>query len=140
MARDGLLPKFLGAVHPRFRTPWIATLLNGLFVAVVTGLLRLNEISEMTNIGTLSAFIFVALGVWILRIQRPDLKRGFTTPALPLVAIITIVSCAAMMYQLDGLTWSLFGVWSAIGVVVYFSYGVRHSTLHHSTPVLRVDG
>jgi APA family basic amino acid/polyamine antiporter len=113
---------------------------NGLFVATVTGLLRLNEISEMTNIGTLSAFIFVALGVWILRVQKPHLKRGFTTPMLPLVAIITIVSCAGMMYELDGFTWRLFGVWSAIGVAVYFAYGVRHSALHHGVPATQIEG
>lgn len=132
MSRDGLLPQFLGSVHPKFRTPWIATIINGIFVALVTGLLRLNEISEITNIGTLSAFIFVAIGVWILRVQRPDLHRGFRTPALPLVAIVTVVSCAGMMAQLDAITWKAFGFWSIIGVLVYFGYGLRNSVLRGS--------
>jgi APA family basic amino acid/polyamine antiporter len=95
----------------------------------VTGLLRLNEIAEMTNIGTLSAFIVVAIGVWILRAQRPELKRGFTAPLLPLTATVTIVSCAYMMWALDGLTWKLFGAWCVIGLVVYFAYGVSHSVI-----------
>ena len=107
----------------------VATIINGVFVALVTGLLRLNEIAEMTNIGTLSAFIVVAIGVWILRAQRPELKRGFTAPLLPLTATVTIVSCAYMMWALDGLTWKLFGAWCVIGLVVYFAYGLNHSVI-----------
>jgi APA family basic amino acid/polyamine antiporter len=136
MARDGLLPPFLGAVHEKYRTPWIATIINGIFVAMVTGLLRLNEIAEMTNIGTLSAFIFVAAGVWILRAQRPELKRGFTAPALPVIATITIVSCGYMMYALDGLTWKLFGAWTIIGVIVYFAYGLSNSAIRKGAEVV----
>ncbi|MEB3196076.1 MAG: amino acid permease [Candidatus Sericytochromatia bacterium] len=129
MSRDGLLPPFFGKVHERFGTPWVATLINGLSVALITGFLRLDEIAEMTNIGTLSAFIVVAVGVWILRKREPDLPRSFKAPALPLVAGFTIVSCAGMMLSLSKTTWWLFAIWSAIGVLVYFNYSIRHSVL-----------
>lgn len=125
MSRDGLLPKIFSVVHPKFRTPWIATIINGVAVALITGLLRLDEIAEMTNIGTLSAFIVVAIGVWMLRFQQPDLKRGFRAPLLPLIAPFTVLSCAWMMISLSGLTWKLFGVWTIIGIVVYFGYSMN---------------
>ncbi|MDB5095818.1 MAG: amino acid permease-associated region [Cyanobacteria bacterium RYN_339] len=134
MARDGLLPPVLGAIHPKFRTPWIATIINGVFVAAVTGLLRLNEIAEMTNIGTLSAFIVVAIGVWILRVRSPEMKRGFTAPLLPVTALITIVSCSWMMWALDALTWKYFAVWTVLGIIVYFVYGVHNSVLRPGAP------
>ena len=129
MARDGLLPSVFSQVHPRFCTPWLATLINGVAVALITGFLRLDEIAEMTNIGTLSAFIVVAIGVWLLRIQAPELKRGFRSPLLPLVAGFTVFSCSWMMLSLSPQTWKLFAIWSVIGIVCYFSYGVRHSRL-----------
>lgn len=140
MSRDGLLPKAFGAVHERFRTPWVATLINGVAVALITGFLRLDEIAEMTNIGTLSAFIVVAIGVWLLRHQHPDLKRGFRAPVLPLVALITIVSCGGMMVSLSGLTWKLFAAWSVIGVIVYFAYGLKHSALRAAPVAAPTEG
>jgi APA family basic amino acid/polyamine antiporter len=129
MSRDGLLPPVFSKVHPTFRTPWIATIINGVAVAIITGFLRLQEIAEMTNIGTLSAFIIVAIGVVVLRRRHPEMKRGFKAPALPLMAVLTIVPCAAMMAKLQPTTWQLFSVWLALGVTYYFLYGIRHSQL-----------
>jgi APA family basic amino acid/polyamine antiporter len=129
MARDGLLPAAFSKVHPKFRTPWIATIINGVAVAVITGFLRLDEIAEMTNIGTLAAFIFVAIGVWVLRARHPEMKRGFTVPLLPVVALITIISCGGMMLSLSLITWALFAIWLLVGVAIYFAYSVHHSKL-----------
>jgi APA family basic amino acid/polyamine antiporter len=129
MARDGLLPAAFSKVHPKFRTPWIATIINGVAVAVITGFLRLDEIAEMTNIGTLAAFIFVAIGVWVLRTRHPEMKRGFKVPFLPVVALITIIACGGMMLSLSLVTWALFALWLLVGVGVYFAYSIHHSKL-----------
>ncbi|MEB3223616.1 MAG: amino acid permease [Candidatus Sericytochromatia bacterium] len=129
MSRDGLLPPMFADIHARFGTPWRATVINGVAVAVITGLLRLDEIAEMTNIGTLSAFIVVAIGVLLLRLRHPELPRGFRAPWLPLVAGFTVVSCGWMMVSLSKTTWLLFLAWSVVGVLVYFNYSFRHSVL-----------
>jgi APA family basic amino acid/polyamine antiporter len=130
MSRDGLLPPVFAQVHPKFRTPWVATIINGVAVALITGFMNIDAIAEMTNIGTLTAFCVVAAGVWMLRYQRPDLKRSFKTPALPLVAITTIVACGAMMVNLSAHTWMYFGIWTIIGVIVYFGYSIHNSNLN----------
>ena len=130
MSRDGLLPPVFASIHPKFRTPWIATIINGVAVAAITGFMNIDAIASVTNIGTLSAFIVVAAGVWMLRYQRPDLKRSFRAPALPLVALTTIISCAAMMLNLSADTWKYFGIWTVIGFAVYFGYSIHHSHLH----------
>jgi APA family basic amino acid/polyamine antiporter len=129
MSRDGLLPPIFAKVHPTFRTPWIATIINGVAVAIITGLLRLKEIAEMTNIGTLSAFIIGAIGVCVLRVRNPELKRGFKAPLLPVVAVLTVIPCGWMMLSLNINTWKLFGVWLVVGVILYLAYGYRHSIL-----------
>lgn len=129
MSRDGLLPPLFAKVHPKYQTPWIATIINGVAVALITGLLRLKEIAEMTNIGTLTAFIIVAIGVVVLRYRNPELKRGFRAPFLPLVAFLTVVPCGAMMIKLNPHTWMYFGIWALIGVIFYMAYGLRHSKL-----------
>ncbi|MFN3431346.1 MAG: amino acid permease [Candidatus Sericytochromatia bacterium] len=129
MSRDGLLPPLFAKVHPKYQTPWIATIINGVAVALITGLLRLKEIAEMTNIGTLTAFIIVAIGVVVLRYRNPELKRGFRAPFLPLVAILTVIPCGAMMAKLNPHTWMYFGVWALIGVAFYMGYGFKHSKL-----------
>ncbi|MEB3285502.1 MAG: amino acid permease [Candidatus Sericytochromatia bacterium] len=133
MSRDGLLPPLFAKIHPQYGTPWVATIINGVAVAIITGLLRLDEIAEMTNIGTLSAFMVVAAGVWILRRQRPELPRAFRAPALPLVAGFAIVSCGAMMLKLSATTWMLFAVWTVLGIIVYFAYSLRHSALQQAS-------
>ena len=129
MSQDGLVPKIFSDVHPRFKTPWKSNLVfcvfTGLFAAFVPG----DIVGEMTSIGTLFAFSLVCAGVWIMRRRRPDLVRGFTVPALPVVATLGIVVCGAMIYGLGWTNWLRLAVWLAIGLVFYFSYARRHSRL-----------
>ncbi|HEU4763885.1 MAG TPA: amino acid permease, partial [Gemmatimonadales bacterium] len=127
MARDGLLPPFLSRVHPRFKTPYIGTIITGLFVAVFAAFANIAEVVDLTNIGTLFAFILVSIGVIVLRRQEPDRVRPFRAPWVPVTPIISIVSCLYLMLQLPRITWIRFGVWLLVGLTIYFSYGVRHS-------------
>ncbi|MBC2934523.1 amino acid permease [Nocardioides sp. zg-1228] len=129
MARDGLLPRRLARVHPRFGTPYIFTAITGVAVACLGGFVDLATLVEMVNIGTLFAFVLVSAGVVVLRRQRPDLPRGFRTPAAPLVASVSVLLCGYLMLNLKGDTWVRFVVWMAIGLVVYFAYGRTHSRL-----------
>lgn len=127
ISRDGLLPAAFGRVHPRFRTPYIPTTLTGIAVGATAAFLPIQEIAELTNIGTLFAFVLVCLGVWILRRVEPDIKRPFHTPLVPLVPILGVIFCLYLMASLPGVTWLRFFVWMAAGFVVYFSYGRFHS-------------
>jgi APA family basic amino acid/polyamine antiporter len=128
MARDGLLPTgFFGAVHPKFRTPWKATILTGVCVATMGAFLPLRILAELVNIGTLLAFVIVCAGVWVLRVRRPDLHRPFKTPWVPAVPILGIVSALALMIGLPLTTWIRLIVWLIIGMAIYLSYGRKHS-------------
>ncbi len=129
MARDGLLPKGLARVHPRYGTPARITALTGVAVAVIAGLVDLRTLADLVSIGTLFAFVLVSLGVVILRRTRPDLRRGFRTPAAPLVATLAVLLCAYLMLNLTGATWIRFLVWMAIGLGVYLVYGRRRSRI-----------
>ena len=129
MARDGLLPRGLAKVHPKFGTPYVFTIITGLVVAVIGGLVDLATLVNLVSIGTLFAFVLVSIGVVVLRRQRPDLPRAFRTPAVTLVAALSVLLCFYLMLNLTGGTWVRFFVWMAIGFVVYFSYGYRHSRL-----------
>jgi APA family basic amino acid/polyamine antiporter len=129
MSRDGLLPPVLAKVHPRFKTPYVGTILTGLFVATFAAFANIAEVVDLTNIGTLFAFILVSAGVIFLRRIEPDRHRPFRVPLVPLTPIISIVACFYLMYQLPGITWIRFGIWLAIGLVIYFMYGYRHSAL-----------
>jgi APA family basic amino acid/polyamine antiporter len=129
MARDGLMPKVFTAVHPRFGTPHLTTLLTGVAVAVLAGLTPISSVAELANIGTLFAFICVAIGAWVLRHTRPEWKRGFRVPLIPVVAIGTLLSCGYLMISLPHVTIQRFLIWMALGIVVYFLYGIRHSVL-----------
>jgi basic amino acid/polyamine antiporter, APA family len=129
MARDGLLPPFLARVHPRFKTPYIGTILTGLFVAVFAAFANIAEVVDLTNIGTLFAFVIVSVGVIVLRYKEPDRVRPFRAPLVPLTPIISIVSCIYLMTQLPRLTWIRFGLWLVAGLLIYFLYSVRHSRL-----------
>jgi basic amino acid/polyamine antiporter, APA family len=129
MARDGLLPRGLAKVHPRFGTPYIFTAITGVAVAAIAGFVPLTTLAELVNIGTLFAFILVSVGVVILRRTRPDLPRVFRVPAAPVVATLALLLCLYLMFNLTGGTWLRFVVWMAIGLVVYFAYGRRHSRL-----------
>ncbi|GHJ99982.1 amino acid permease [Streptomyces sp. Y2F8-2] len=127
MSRDGLLPRFFSRVHPRFKTPHRPTILLGVVIAVVAGFTSLSELAELVNIGTLFAFIVVAIGVVILRRTRPDLPRAFRTPFVPVVPILSVCASLWLMLNLPAETWLRFAVWLVIGFVVYFLYGRSHS-------------
>ncbi len=129
MARDGLLPPWAAKVHPKFHTPHITTILTGVLVAVFAGIANINEVVELTNIGTLFAFVIVAVGILVLRRTDPDRHRPFRTPLVPLVPFGAIICCAYLMLQLPLATWIRFVVWLAVGLVFYFLYGVYHSRL-----------
>ncbi len=129
MSRDGLVPKIFSDVHPKFRTPWKSNMLFFVFTSLFAGFLPDSIVGEMTSIGTLFAFILVCAGVWILRRRRPELHRAFRVPAVPVVCTLGIVTCGAMIYGLGWTNWARLGVWLAIGLVLYFGYGRRHSLL-----------
>jgi len=129
MARDGLLPPWAAKVHPRFRTPYVTTILTGIFVGVPAMFVDINEAIEFTNIGTLFAFILVSLGVLVLRRTNPDRTRPFRCPGVPWVPLAAVVSCGILMVYLPLITWMRFVVWQVAGVVLYFLYGRRHSKL-----------
>ena len=129
MSRDGLIGPWAGKVHPKFRTPYLSTIYVGLIVAVVTGTFPIQILGELVNIGTLLAFVLVCFGVWILRVKRPDLDRPFKTPLVPLVPILGVLACLGLMATLPADTWLRLFVWLLIGLVIYFSYGRKHSVL-----------
>src|SRR4051794_2092564 len=134
MSRDGLLPPFLARVHPRFKTPYIGTIITGLFVATFAAFANIAEVVDLTNIGTLFAFVLVSAGVIVLRRAEPDRHRPFRAPWVPLTPIISILTCLYLMVQLPLLTWIRFGVWLLLGLGVYFFYGMRHSRLGGRLP------
>ncbi len=129
MAKDGLLPAAFSKLHPRFRTPHLATMLTGLVCSIVAGLLPLDLLGELISIGTLMAFAIVCLGILVLRRTRPDLPRPFRTPWVPLIPLLGAFTCVGMMFTLPPDTWLRLAIWMAIGFAVYFGYSVRHSTL-----------
>jgi len=129
MARDGLLPQWAAKVHPRYRTPHVTTILTGVVVAAFATFMNINEVVELTNIGTLFAFVLVSFGILILRRTDPDRARPFRTPFVPWVPLIAIGMCVYLMLHLPLVTWIRFFVWLAAGIVVYLAYGARHSAL-----------
>lgn len=132
MSRDGLLWKWAGAIHPRFRTPWISNIVVGLIVAFMPALLPIDRLSELVNMGTLLAFAIVCAGVWILRRRNPALHRPFKTPLVPLVPILGILSACYLIWTLPALTKIVVVAWLIIGLVIYFTYSVRHSKVQLS--------
>lgn len=129
MSKDGLLPPVFSSVHPKFRTPWLATLLTGFVAMMVAGLFPIGLLGELVSIGTLLAFAIVCIGVLVLRFTDPEIKRPFRTPLFWLVCPLGAGFCFFLMYGLPRDTWARLFVWMAIGLVVYFFYGRRHSKL-----------
>ena len=127
MSLDGLLPKWAGAIHPKFRTPWISSMVIGVCVAIFASFIPIGDLAVLVNIGTLLAFVIVCAGVWILRRKRPDLPRPFKTPLVPLVPILGILTALAAMLSLPAKTWWRLLIWLAIGLLVYAFYGRTHS-------------
>ncbi|HVZ82591.1 MAG TPA: amino acid permease [Terracidiphilus sp.] len=127
MSRDGLLPKWASAIHPKFRTPWITTIVFGAFAAVMPAIFNIDVLSQLVNIGTLLAFTIVCAGVWVLRVRQPEMERPFKTPMVPLVPILGIVSAAYLMSRLALMTWVVMILWLLVGLVIYFTYSVKHS-------------
>ncbi|MET9325723.1 amino acid permease [Tsukamurella sp. NPDC003166] len=129
MGSDGLVPKVFAKVHPRTFVPVRNILIVGALVAALAGFVPLGELANATSIGSLFAFALVNVGVIVLRRTRPDLPRAFRTPLFPVIPVLGISFCVYLMLQLEAPTWIAFGIWSAVGLAVYFGYGYRHSRL-----------
>jgi len=134
MSRDGLVSPIFSAVHPRYRTPYKSQMAFFVFTSLFAAFIPENVVGEMTSIGTLFAFMLVCAGVWIMRVRRPDIPRGFVVPAVPVVSTLGIVVCGAMVYGLGWTNWLRLAVWLVIGLVFYFTYGKRHSHLQTEGP------
>jgi APA family basic amino acid/polyamine antiporter len=134
MARDGMLPKWAAKIHPKYRTPHVTTVVTGLAVALGSLVADENEIYDLTNIGTLSAFAMVCVGVLVLRYKSPDRARPFRVPAIWLVSLAGAAACLYTMKGLPAQAWERFGIWLAIGAAIYFAYGYRHSRLRAPAP------
>ncbi|WP_066304265.1 amino acid permease [Bacillus sp. FJAT-29814] len=129
MSRDGLLPNWFAKVHYKFKTPYRPTLIIGVVTAIVSGLTPINEVAELVNIGTLSAFILICASIMVLRIKQPNLERRFKTPFVPFVPLIGIGFSVYLIISLPSITWIRFMIWMAVGVVIYLLYGIRKSNL-----------
>jgi APA family basic amino acid/polyamine antiporter len=132
MANDGLLPPWAKMTHPRWRTPHVATLVTGLGVGVAAGLTPISVLGQLVSIGTMFAFIIVAIGVIVLRRTSPDLPRPFRVPFMPWTPILSVIVCLVLMSSLPRSTWERLFVWMAIGFVIYATYGYRHSVMRQS--------
>jgi APA family basic amino acid/polyamine antiporter len=132
MSRDGLLPEMFGKVHPKFKTPYIATIITGLVAAGVAGAFPIGLLGELVSIGTLLAFVIVCAGILVLRYAQPDLHRPFRTPFVPFVPIGGVLVCGWLMWNLPRDTWLRLLIWMALGLVIYFAYGRNHSKLQNA--------
>jgi len=139
MARDGLLPTGLAKVHPTFGTPHVLTAIVGIGVAVIAGFVGLSALADLVNIGTLFAFALVSIGVLVLRRTQPDLERAFRVPAAPLIVTLSVLACLWLMLNLIAETWLRFGIWMALGIVVYVLYGRTHSRVGIAAAERRTD-
>lgn len=133
MSRDGLVPKVLSKVHSKYKTPYINTLFFGTLSALMGGLIPLDELASLVNIGTLSAFILISVAVIVMRKTQPDLPRAFRCPGVPYIPILAIVSCGVLILNLNGQTFIRFIIWLVIGMAVYFLYSRKNSLLNRDT-------
>lgn len=138
MSRDGLIPKAFSKIHNKYRTPYIATIITGAIAAIIAGFLPLDIIVQFLSIGTLLSFIFVSLIVILLRKTMPDFNRRFKCPGVPFTPIITIIACIVLLSRLQLKTWIGFCIWLAIGLTVYFTYGIKHSTAQNDKKVKKL--
>ncbi len=129
MSKDGLLPPFVAAVHPKFRTPWITSILTGIGVAIFSALLTVREAGSLVSIGTLLAFVIVSVGILVLRVREPDLPRPFKAPIIWFTAPMGAISALYLMISLPWTTWRRLIMWFVLGLVLYFAYGRTHSRL-----------
>jgi APA family basic amino acid/polyamine antiporter len=134
MSKDGLLPRWAGLVHPRFKTPHVSTLVTGIVVGIAAGLTPIATLGQLVSIGTLMAFVIVSIGVIVLRRTRPDLPRPFRMPMVPLLPVLSALVALVLMLGLPWATWERLILWMAIGVAIYFAYGYRRSRLRAPTP------
>jgi basic amino acid/polyamine antiporter, APA family len=132
MARDGLLPPKMASIHSRFKTPWVSTMVVGVCAGLFAGLLPLGALLELTNIGTLFAFAIVCGAVLVMRRTNPDAPRPFRCPWSPAVPLLGMALCLLLMLSLPAQNWYRLFIWMAIGLVIYFGYGVRHSALRRA--------
>jgi APA family basic amino acid/polyamine antiporter len=140
MARDGLLPKAVSKVHPRFRTPWITTIITGIIVMAAAATIPISIAGELTSIGTLFAFAVVSAGVLYLRITQPEVERPFRAPAIWFTAPMGVLSSLVLMLTLPPDTWIRLVVWMVIGLLIYFFYGMNHSVLGAKYPAGTIAG
>ena len=131
MARDGLLPRVFATVHPRFKTPWVNTILVGVITAVAAAFFDINTLGDMTSVGTLAAFAIVCLSVIWLRRTHPDIPRGFTVPLFPVLPALGIIACIALIFTVETRVLVFFGWYTLAAIVLYFAYGMRNSRLYH---------
>jgi APA family basic amino acid/polyamine antiporter len=131
MSKDGLVPEVFSEVHPKYKTPYKSNLLFFILVGAFAAFVPGDIVGDMTSIGTLFAFILVCAAVWMLRVKEPDIARAFRTPLVPLVPILGMVVCAAMIYGLGWTNWLRLGAWLAIGMIIYYAYGIRHSKIRN---------
>jgi APA family basic amino acid/polyamine antiporter len=134
MSKDGLLPAKFSSVHPRFHTPWLATVLTGFLAMLVAGLFPIELLGKLVNIGTLLAFAIVCAGIFVLRFTHPEIPRPFRTPLFWLVSPLGAGACIFLMCRLQLDTWVRLIVWMAIGFAIYFGYSRRHSKVGLETP------
>jgi APA family basic amino acid/polyamine antiporter len=132
MAHDGLLPSWVGRIHPRFRTPWLVTIATGVLVAFLAAFFNISFLGELVSLGTLLAFTIVCLGVWVMRRKQPEVPRPFRTPWVPLVPILGMIISVSLMVSSDTPAKIGFFSWLIIGLVIYFSYSIRHSKVQNS--------
>ena len=131
MSRDGLLPEVIGGINKKTKTPVNSTIIVGVATALIAGFLPIGIVSELTNIGTLAAFIIVSLGIIALRKKRPDINRPFKCPLVPITPIISALACLGLICQLQTATKIRFVVWFVLGIIVYFIYGIHHSNMNN---------
>jgi APA family basic amino acid/polyamine antiporter len=129
MSRDGLVPKVFSDVHEKYRTPYKSNLVFFVFVGLFAAFVPEDVVGDMTSIGTLFAFILVCIGTWVMRVKQPNMQRQFRVPAVPVVSVLGVACCALMIFGLGWPNWTRLGVWLVVGLVIYFTYGVKHSKL-----------